>query len=175
MFFVEASSKWVIRSVTPVANGRYKRSSNANLSQNLLNRNLGVMKILPNLIVISSMFPLVKSGRGKCDFPTLHQVCHLCRTLAKQEISKQNKSMRTKVACVGLVNHKCCDGLYIFSADISKIFLLPGKRNFQSISLGFMWSFEVRRSMLKKFIIFINYTNGINKNCIKNLQYAYHL
>ena len=97
--------------------------------------------IISNLIIISSLIALAKADRGKCDLPlpTLDRICHLCQTLAKHETQIQNRSIRTKIACVGLVNHNCCVGLYIFNADISRIFQ---KRDFQSISrIGFMWSF----------------------------------
>ena len=103
--------------------------------------------IVFNLIVFLFVIALAEAVRGKCDFPraTLKQICQLCKNVAKQETHMQNKSIRTKVACVGLINHNCCVGLYIshkglyMNADISRIFAFPDKRGFRSISqIGFM-------------------------------------
>ena len=103
--------------------------------------------IVFNLIVFLFVIALAEAVRGKCDFPraTLKQICKVCKNVAQQETHMQNKSIRTKVACVGLINHNCCVGLYIshkglyMNADISRIFAFPDKRDFRSISrIGFM-------------------------------------
>ena len=71
--------------------------------------------------------------------PELGRVCNVCRTLARQGTLKQNRSIRMKVACIGLVKHNCCAGLTmkkIPNVEFSNSIGYP--RDFKSVSLGLL-------------------------------------
>ena len=109
------------------------------------------MNILSTLLVtISTMF--LATNAQNCGFtsgstfrsfiPKLGRVCDVCRTIARKDTFNQNKSFRTKIACIGLVKHNCCAGLItkrIRNIELSYEAYRTGyARDFESVSLGFL-------------------------------------
>ena len=94
------------------------------------------------IMIITILFrttSFADAQRRKCGLSvsSLRQVCHICKKFAKQDTHIQNRSIRIKAACVGLANKNCCNGLYIFNAGLSKIFITE-KQDLPSVRLGFM-------------------------------------
>ena len=131
-----------------------------------------VKRVLFSFIVIITILfrttSFADAQRGKCGLPvsSLGQVCHICKTFAKQDMHIQNRSIRIKAACVGLANKNCCNGLYIFSAGLSKIFITE-KQDLPSVTLGFMWlkMFEPQFSLNFEMLIINMLThNSLSKS-----------
>ena len=127
--------------------------------------------LLSFIVIITILFrttSFANAKHGKCGLPvsSLGQVCHICKTFAKQDMHIQNRSIRIKAACVGLANKNCCNGLYIFSAGLSKIFTTE-KQDLPSVILGFMWlkMFEPEFSVnFELFIINMLTPNSLSKS-----------